>query len=128
MADARLRVTDETGGTWDDPTESQVQRLYAGLNLRCRFLVLDRLDVPGGGRTYLQIALNDDLTMVVEYREGGPDAHYRAEVPFTAERGGDDLVVPVLRGWTSRRAGWRGALPWVRWDVEREAPWDVSRG
>lgn len=124
MSEARLRVTDEVGETGDDPTEVQIQRLYAGLNLRCRFLVLERLDGRDDGQNYLQIRLNDDLSMVVEYREGGPDSHYRVEVPLPAERGGEELVIPVLLGWASRREGWRGALTWVRWDVERERPWE----
>jgi hypothetical protein len=122
VADVRLRVTDEAGETWDDPSERQIQRLYAGLNLRCRFLVLERLDVPGAGRHYLQIRLNDDLTMVVEYREGSPDAHYRAEVSVPSDQGGEELVVPVLLDWSAGRAGWRHALPWVRWDARRERP------
>ncbi|WP_051371594.1 hypothetical protein [Streptomyces sp. 142MFCol3.1] len=127
MSEARLRVTDEVGETWDDPTEEQLQRLYAGLNLRCRFLVLERLDTPDGDDSYLQIFLNDDLTMAVEYRDGGPDSHHRADVPLSAERGGDEIVIPVLVGWAFRREGWRGALPWVRWDVERERPWEEHR-
>jgi hypothetical protein len=126
MSEARLRVTDEVGEIWDDPSEVQIQRLFAGLNLRCRFLVLERPDALDDGQNYLQIRLNHDLTMVVEYREGGPDSHYRAEVPLPAERGGDEVVMPVLLGWASRREGWRGALPWVRWDVERERPWEEN--
>lgn len=113
--------------TWDDPTEEQIQRIYAKLNLRCRFLILERLDASNDGQNYLQIRLNDDLTMVVEYREGGPGSHYRAEVPLSAERGGDEIVVPVLLGWASRREAWRGTLPWVRWDVKRERPWEEHR-
>ncbi|MFE9648103.1 hypothetical protein ACFYO0_29105 [Streptomyces sp. NPDC006365] len=122
MAEARLRVTDETGETWDDPSERQIQRLYAALNLRCRFLVLERLDVPEVGQHYLQVALNDDLTVVVEYREGGSHTHYRAEVSLPSDRGGEELVVPVLLDWAARREGWRHELPWVRWDPKNERP------
>ncbi|MFD7678935.1 hypothetical protein [Streptomyces sp. NPDC060187] len=127
MADVRLRVTVETGEAFDDPDETRIQRLYAGLNLRCRFLIMERPAERDDGQTYIQLALNDDLTMVIEHREGGPEAHYRAEVHLPAEHGGDELVAPVLLGWAAGRSGWRGALNWVHWDTVREAPWSDLR-
>ncbi|MFF1676065.1 hypothetical protein ACFVYG_08535 [Streptomyces sp. NPDC058256] len=123
MAEPRLRVTDAVGESWDDPSDAQIQRLFAGLNLSCPFLTMVRLDVPNDSQHYLQVALNDDLTMVLEYRDGGPAAHYRAEVPLQAEYGGEEIVVPVLLDWAARRPEWRGTLPWQQWDASREAPW-----
>ncbi|MFE9765758.1 hypothetical protein ACFYPC_14715 [Streptomyces sp. NPDC005808] len=123
MAEPRLRMTDAAGQSWDDPSDTQIQRLFASLNLSCPFLALQRLDVPNDSQYYLQIALNDDLTMVLEYRDRGPTEHYRADVPLQAESGGDEIVIPVLLDWAARRPGWRGTLPWQRWDVAREAPW-----
>ncbi|MFD4477471.1 hypothetical protein ACFWPU_15350 [Streptomyces sp. NPDC058471] len=123
MAEPRLRVTDAVGQSWDDPSEAQIQRLYAGLNLSCPFLILEHPDLWDDDQHYLQMALNDDLSMVLEYRDGGPAEHYRAEVPLQSEYGGDEIVVPVLLAWAARRQGWRGALPWVRWDVSRQEPW-----
>ncbi|MGH4032927.1 hypothetical protein ACQB60_28785 [Actinomycetota bacterium Odt1-20B] len=122
----RLRVHDAFGDTWDDPSEKELQRLFAGLNLNRPFLVLEHPDRPNADQHYLQIALNEDLTMVLEFRDGGPDAHYRAEVPLPAEQGGDGLVTPVLLGYAACRPGWRGdALAWQRWDVEQERPRDT---
>ena len=125
MTEPRLRVSDEDGETWDDPSEDQIQRLYAGLNLRRRFLVLDRLDVPEAevGQHYLQLALNDDLTMVIEYRQGSAATHYRADVPLPSDQGGEEIALPVLLGWASGRPGWSEGLSWVRWDTARECPW-----
>ncbi|MCF3133284.1 hypothetical protein [Streptomyces olivochromogenes] len=126
MTAPRLRVTDEDGETWDDPSEQQIDRLYAGLNLRRRFLILDRLDVPEAEseQHYLQAALNDDLTVVLEYREGSGDRHYRAEVDEPSDQGGAEIVMPVLLGWANGRPGWRDSLTWVRWDATRERPWN----
>ncbi|WP_164383576.1 MULTISPECIES: hypothetical protein [unclassified Streptomyces] len=121
-----LVVTGEGGETWEDPSEEQIRRLYAGLNLRRRFLVLERLDVPAqeSGEHYLQVRLNDDLTVEVEYRAGSAAAHYRAEVAVPSDQGGSRIVEPLLVDWASRRPGWRGRLAWTRWDVARECPWD----
>jgi hypothetical protein len=125
MTEPRLRLTNADGDTWDDPSEEQIDRQYSRLNLRHRFLVLDRLDVPAAeaGEHYLQLALNDDFSVVIEYREGGADAHYRAEVTTPSDRGGDEIVCPVLFDWAAGRPGWRGGLEWVRWDTEGERPW-----
>ncbi|MEW2162913.1 hypothetical protein AB0912_07920 [Streptomyces sp. NPDC007084] len=127
MTDVRLRITDGFGDIRDDPDATQLEALFAGMNLRSRFLIVERLDGTDDTQTYLQLALNDDLTMVMEYRDGGPEAHYRAEVPLPAEMGGDEIVMPVLLGWGPRRPGWRGDLTWVRWDVSTEAPWEEHR-
>ncbi|WP_326754269.1 hypothetical protein OIE73_23185 [Streptomyces hirsutus] len=128
MSGARLRVTDEDGVSWEDPSEQQIQRLYAGLNLRRRFLVLERLDVPPSesGEHYLQVRLNDDLTVEIEYRDGSAAAHYRAGVDVPSDQGGSEIVEPVLLGWAAERADWRARLPWTRWDVMRECPWDEN--
>ncbi|MFJ4783209.1 hypothetical protein [Streptomyces sp. NPDC088794] len=127
MAEHRLRLSNADGDTWDDPSEEQIDRHYSRLNLRHRFLVLDRLDVPAAevGEHYLQLALNDDFSVVIEYREGGADAHYRAEVTTPSDRGGDEMVRPVLLGWAAGRPGWGDGLSWVRWDTARERPWDA---
>ncbi|MFI7012682.1 hypothetical protein [Streptomyces sp. NPDC050164] len=126
MTQPRLRVTVADDEVWDDPSDWQIKRLFAGLNARRHFLVLERLDVPEGefGQHYLQIALRDDLTLLLEYRDGSAVAHYRAEVTVPSDQGGADLVIPVMLEWAARRPGWRTALPWVRWDADRERAWD----
>ncbi|WP_129307406.1 hypothetical protein [Streptomyces sp. L2] len=125
MTTPRLRAADDDGVTWDDPSGQDIQRLYAGLNARRRFLVLERIDVPERelGQHYVQVALNDDFTVVLEYRDGAADRHYRSEVDVPSDQGGSDLVVPVLLGWAAGHQDWRGGLAWVRWDVTKERPW-----
>ncbi len=127
LPEPRLRLKNADGDSWDDPSEDEIRRRYAWLNLNSPFLVMERLDVPPteAGEHYLQLGLEDDLGMVVEYREGGPADHYRASVAVPGEQGGDEIVIPVLLGWAAGRPGWRDRLAWVRWDVERERPWDA---
>ncbi|MBV1938362.1 hypothetical protein KUF83_17590 [Streptomyces sp. BV286] len=60
--------------------------------------------------------------MVFERRQGGPESHYRAEVPLPAEQGGEEVVIPILLDWAARRASGDRALSWVPWDAERECP------
>ncbi|MZF83758.1 hypothetical protein [Streptomyces sp. SID5643] len=129
MTQPRLRVTVADDDVWDGPSDQQIQRLFAGLNARRHFLVLERLDVPEGevGQHYLQIALRDDLTLLLETRDGSAIAHHRAEVGVPSDQGGADLVVPVMLDWAAGRPGWRTALPWVHWDAERECPWGDRR-
>lgn len=126
MTMPRVRATDEDGAAWDDPSGQEIQRIFAGLNLRRRFLVLEKLDVPESecGQHYLQVALNDDFTVVLEHRNGAADRHYRTEVDVPSDQGGSDLVVSVLLAWATGHQDWQGGLTWVQWDVARERPWD----
>lgn len=63
------------------------------------------------GDHYAQAYLHPNRPFDVEYRAGGPDAHY---VATTTDR---DLVRTVLWQWTIGAEGWRDAVAWRRADV-----------
>ena len=67
------------------------------------FLILERED-----QHHIQAFLNDDATYQFEYRDGGPDAHFRF---FTADCG---LVADVMWAWATEDPSWRTAVPWSR--------------
>ncbi|MEY7972291.1 hypothetical protein AB8O38_09850 [Saccharomonospora xinjiangensis] len=119
MATPVLQAMQADGTTWDDPSADQLHDLLADLNLTLRFVVVTRLDLEPVGQHYFQVWLDDDLSYQVEYREGAPERHFQARVPREHEVFAVEPVARVLQGWASERAGWREALPWVRWSPEQ---------
>lgn len=108
-----LRAIEWDGKAWDDPSEDVLGDLLADLNLRWRFMIIERLDREPEGQHYLQVYLNDDLSYQVEYREGEASRHFQAHVPRRPELDGYELVRRVVAGWAFDRTGWRDALPWA---------------
>ncbi|MDH6281134.1 hypothetical protein [Prescottella agglutinans] len=115
MAAPALQAIDEDGTTWDNPSAQQLHGLLADMSLTCRFVVVRRLDLEPAGQHYMQVYLNDDLSYDVEYREGGPDRHFQAQVPHEHEFLAVEVVSEVLQAWAFERPGWREALPWAPW-------------
>jgi hypothetical protein len=60
----------------------------------------------------MQVYLNEDATFDIEFREGGPQAHYRARHVKPGDTG------DVLARWSADETGWREALPWERWQPD----------
>ncbi|RXZ45838.1 hypothetical protein ESO86_13035 [Agromyces binzhouensis] len=76
-----LRVTTESGRTWDDPTEDYLFILLEDIDERDEeFLILERLG-DASGQTYIQCRRNDEGRYLIERREGGPDRHYWTTAP-----------------------------------------------
>ncbi len=117
MTTIRIRATiDGVDKTWDDPTETQIFDLVSELNRRHRFLILDRVD-GGDGERYMQICLSDDLgSYEIEYREGGPEAHFAAAISRDDEFGAHELAAGVLVQWAFGREGWQKAVTWQHLD------------
>ncbi|MEO3787603.1 hypothetical protein ABGB12_30120 [Actinocorallia sp. B10E7] len=107
-----LRATEWDGTSWDDPSDEKLHDLLADMNLTWRFVIVTRLDLEPADQHYMQVHLNDDLSYTIEYREGGPDRHFQAEVPRGHELLGLEPVARVLQDWSRRRPGWREALSW----------------
>ncbi|WP_369200683.1 hypothetical protein [Streptomyces sp. PU-14G] len=111
-----LRATEWDGTVWDDPSEDQLHDLLADMNLRFRFVVVERPGREPAGHHYMQVHLNDDFSYRVEYREGGPEHHFQAHVPAQPEILRPEPVAGVLQAWAFDRPGWREALDWAPWD------------
>jgi hypothetical protein len=110
----RLRVTEADGDCWDDPSEEQLGELITGLDVDRRFLIVERHDRPSLWQHFIQAWFEDDRTYRVEFRDGGPEAHYQARA---AE---PEVVRRVVTAWAFDRAGWREALPWQPWTSEEQ--------
>lgn len=115
MAKPKLRAIEWDGKTWDDPTATRLHDLLADMNMRSRFVIVERLSVKPLGQHYMQVYLNDDLSYQVEYREGGPDHHFQAQIQAQPEVVGVRPVARILQDWAVSGTVWRTALPWRPW-------------
>ena len=116
-----VRVIEWSGKSWDDPSETDLHDLLADLDLTHRHLVVERLDLEPSGHHYMRVHLNDDLSHLVEYRDGGPDRHFQAQVPPQPDVIGVGPVAAVLADWAFGRQGWREALHWVPLSLDQSA-------
>ena len=112
--------------TLDDPTDTEVHDLFAGLNARYPFAIVERLDREPTDEFYFQIHLDYvrdqdpdadeevDVDYDVEFRDGGPDKHYCARIsgrqPFTIPQ---DLLHKVYGAWRSEDPELMHLLPWT---------------
>ncbi|MFF3227021.1 hypothetical protein ACFYV7_29785 [Nocardia suismassiliense] len=116
MTAPKLRASDASGQTLEDPTDTQVHDLFAGLNARWPFAIVERLDREPTGEFYFQIHLDYvgdqnpdadeevDIDYDVEFRDGGPDKHYRARVAGAYRIDGMDLAYLVYTVYSAWRA------------------------
>ncbi|MEU4779981.1 hypothetical protein [Micromonospora sp. NPDC023633] len=112
MTGSIIRAEVESGATYDDPTEELLLDLAERVHsMGEEFLVVNRTGAPDG-QTFIQCAETRDddgmWRLVVEYREGGPDRHFRAYVDEL------DVLQSVITGWAAGRLDWRGGLEWER--------------
>ena len=122
-----LRAYDASGRTLDNPTDVEVHDLFADLNARCPFAVVERLDREPTDQFYFQIHLDYDgdrnadadkevdIDYDVEYRDGGPDRHYKARITDLYGFAGLDLVYKVYRAWRAEDPELAHLLSWQVW-------------
>ncbi|MDJ0340702.1 hypothetical protein QMK19_20665 [Streptomyces sp. H10-C2] len=53
------------------------------------------------------------MSCLIEYREGGPHAHFQARVPAPFAMYGHDLAAEVVKSWAREDGYWCDALPWT---------------
>lgn len=136
----RARVTqDHTGSprvvatdsdrTIENPSRTQLHDILADMSFNAPFVIVDRLGGPEPGDYYIQVHLDEDVdpadghSYIIEFRDGGPDAHFRATTRDDAPWGSVfspafEAVVKVVQDWAFQREGWRTELSWeqVRFD------------
>lgn len=120
VMDAALRVETASGEAWENPSADLLFDLLSEMNLRHRFVIVDRLDAEPVGQHYMQIYLNDNMSCQIEFREGGSDRHFAARVAGPFDMSGHETVAKVLQGWAFGKPGWREALPWSRVVVQSQ--------
>jgi hypothetical protein len=106
----RLRATEASGDSWDDPDDDKLTALVGDLDAGNRFLVVERHDRASVWQHYLQVYVSDDGAYAVEFREGGPERHFRAHTPDPVR------AAKTLVAWASDDPAWKDGLTWQPWD------------
>jgi hypothetical protein len=102
----RLEIEDES--PVDNPTAGDVRQALLLLDRAgSRWTVLDIRP-----NYYLQARVAEDGQLIVEYREGGPDRHYRAGGPQPRE-----AVIDAFLDYLAGGNGWRTAFEWRRLEM-----------
>ncbi len=103
-----LRAVVEAGDTYEDPSEDVLFTLLADVEEgHGRFVIVERT-ADTSGQTYAQAYRNDDGTYLVEHRDGGPGAHYRASSKDVRQ------AHKVLTQWAFQLDGWTDEVTWTR--------------
>ncbi|WP_157514370.1 hypothetical protein [Nocardia concava] len=119
----KLRVSEASGRTLDDPTDTQVYDLFADLNARWSFAIVDRLDREPEGQFYFQVRLDyvdseGSVDYEVEFRAGSPVEHYAARISGANGFAGMDLVHKVYRAWRADDPALRDLVSWAPVDFD----------
>jgi hypothetical protein len=123
-----LRAITADGRELDNPSAVDLHDLLAEMNFRHAFLIVERPDLLPSGQHYMQVHMDRDIDpdkgrgYFVEYRDGGPDRHFRAvardDAPWDMVYSpAFERVVKVLQDWAFQRDGWRDAMSWERLDL-----------
>lgn len=123
-----LRVTTANGPVLDNPSAVDLHDMLAAMNFRYPFVIVERTDLAPPGEHYIQVHMDLDIDpdegrgYFVEYRDGGPDRHFRAVARDNAPWGSAwspafERVVKVVQDWAFQRHGWREAMSWERIDL-----------
>ena len=76
-----LRVSTESGGSWDDPSEDHLFMLLEDIERGNElFLIVEQLS-DASGQTFIQTIRNEDGSYRVERRDGSPAEHYVTAAP-----------------------------------------------
>ncbi|MGK8524913.1 hypothetical protein ACRS6B_26745 [Nocardia asteroides] len=111
--------------TIENPSETQLHDFLADMNSSVPFVIVDRLDGLEPGDYYIQVHLDEQVDpdeghgYIIEFRDGGPGAHFRATISDDAPWGSAfspafGSVVKTVQDWAVQREGWRTALAWER--------------
>ncbi|MFE3795187.1 hypothetical protein KHQ06_11320 [Nocardia tengchongensis] len=122
-------VATDTHRSIENPSEDALHDLLADMNLSVPFVIVDRFDSSEPGDHFIQVHLDEAVDpqrghgYIVEFRDGGPDAHFRATVSDTTpwdaiSSPAFDTVVNVIQDWAFGRGGWRTALSWEPLDFD----------
>jgi hypothetical protein len=124
-----LRITMADGRVFNNPPTVDLHELLhdllASMNFRHCFLIVERTDLV---QHYIQVMVDTDVDpeegtgYFVEYRQGGPDQHFRAVArddswPGRAFPPAFAQVVKVVQDWAFQHHGWREAMSWERLDL-----------
>lgn len=103
-----LRVTNESGESWDDPSEDLLFMLLEDVEAgEGTFLILERMS-DASGDTYVQAQKQAGGHYLVERREGAPEQHWATVVADMR------ATHRLVTGWAFGLDGWSAHVSWVR--------------
>lgn len=103
-----LRVTNESGETWDDPTEDLLFMLLEDIEAgEGTFLILERLS-DASGDTYVQAQKQGGGHYLVERREGAPEEHWATVVADMR------ATHRLVTGWAFGLDDWSAHVSWTK--------------
>ncbi|MFI9357608.1 hypothetical protein [Streptomyces lydicus] len=108
------RALTADGTVHDRPDAVLLYDLLSELNLRFPFLIVERADGGAPEQRYIQVHLEEDGSCLVEYRDGGPDQHFRAVVAPPYAMKGHDEVAALVTSWAQDDGEWRQRGNWQR--------------
>ncbi|MGW7491468.1 DUF6891 domain-containing protein [Streptomyces sp. NPDC054786] len=105
-----ISVKTESGPDRSRPTEAELAGLLRRIGADDdHFVVVERF--PEADQVFVQTWRDGDGPFTVEYRDGGPERHFRAE------SGDAERVVAVFLDWARGGEAWRTALDWQGADL-----------
>ncbi|MFG2141331.1 DUF6891 domain-containing protein [Streptomyces sp. NPDC048650] len=105
-----ITVTTETGPELSRPAPAELAAVLRRIGADAdHFAVVER--IPADDQRFVQVWRDGDGPFTVEYREGGPQAHFRAESTDA------DQVAAVFLDWARGGESWRTALGWQPLDL-----------
>ncbi|MFI1159097.1 hypothetical protein [Streptomyces sioyaensis] len=105
------------GTVHERPAAETLYDLLSELNLTLPFLVVERADGRDPEQHYIQAHLAEDGSCLVEYRDGGPDQHFRTVVAPPYDMKGHDEVAALVTSWARDDGEWRRRGHWQRVQV-----------
>ena len=102
----RLEIDGEP--TVSDPIGNDIRDTLLRLNLSGPLWAV--LDIKSN--YYIQARIVEDEQLIIEYREGGPDRHYKADAPQPRE-----AVIDAFLDYLASGNLWRTAFEWRRLDL-----------
>ncbi|MEU9110484.1 hypothetical protein AB0D04_01485 [Streptomyces sp. NPDC048483] len=105
-----INVKTETGPDLVRPAEAELSGLLRRIGADDdHFAVVER--IPDEPHAFVQAWREGDGPFTVEYRDGGPERHFRAECADAGQ------VIAVFVDWARRGETWRTALEWQSADL-----------
>lgn len=101
-----MQLTTSSDRVIEEPTADDIERELRALREReDSAVILSRDD-----QSFVQVLGGRADVMIMEYHDGPPDRHYRADVPLS-------MVIQVFLAYRDRSDRWRNLVPWEPVDL-----------
>lgn len=103
-----MQLTTSSDRVIEEPTAGDIERELRALREReDSAVILSRDD-----QSFVQVLGGRPDIMIVEYHDGPPDRHYRADVPLS-------MVIQIFLAYRDRSDRWRNMVQWELVDLSQ---------